>query len=159
MIVGDKGKMLRHRLIPDAQAQEFGKPPQVLPRSPGHYVEWINACKGGPPAGSNFVDHAAHLAEVVLLGNIAIRTQGEALLGRREPAVHQLRAGQRADQPAVPGAGACSRRGHHRLLGGGATADRPRTGLPFWHIDWFQPMCLVTHRVTSSKQLVPGPRH
>ncbi len=27
------------------------------------------------PAGSNFVDHAAHLAAVVLMGNIAIRTQ------------------------------------------------------------------------------------
>ncbi len=78
MIVGDKGKMLRHRLIPDSKAREFGKPPKVLPRSPGHWVEWINACKGGPPAGSNFVDHAAHLAEVVLLGNIAIRT-GEKL--------------------------------------------------------------------------------
>jgi len=75
LIVGDKGKMLRHRLIPDAKAQEYGKPPKVLARSPGHYVEWINACKGGPPAGSNFVDHAAHLAEVVLLGNIAIRTK------------------------------------------------------------------------------------
>jgi len=78
LIVGDKGKMLHHRLIPDKRAREFGKPPRVLPRSPGHYVEWINACKGGPPAGSNFVDHAAHLAEVVLLGNIAIRT-GEKL--------------------------------------------------------------------------------
>ncbi len=78
MIVGDKGKMLRHRLIPDAKAREFGKPPRILERSPGHYVEWIEACKGGKPAGSNFVDHAAHLAEVVILGNIAIRT-GERL--------------------------------------------------------------------------------
>jgi predicted dehydrogenase len=75
MIVGDKGKMIGHRLIPDAKAQEFGKPPRVLPRSPGHYLEWLNACKGGPPAGSNFADHAAYLAEVVLLGNIAIRTK------------------------------------------------------------------------------------
>jgi len=72
--VGDKGKMLGHRLIPEAKAKEVGKPPRVLPRSPGHYQEWILACKGGAPAGSNFVDHAAHLAEVVLLGNIAIRT-------------------------------------------------------------------------------------
>ncbi len=47
----------------------------MLPRSPGHYLEWIQACKGAAPAGSNFVDHAAHLAEVVLLGNIAIRTK------------------------------------------------------------------------------------
>ena len=75
MLVGDKGKMLRHRLIPDAQMREFGKPPRVLARSPGHYIEWINACKGGPPGGSDFVDHAAHLAEVVQLGNIAIRTK------------------------------------------------------------------------------------
>jgi hypothetical protein len=75
MIVGDKGKMLRHRLIPDVKMREFGKPPRVLARSPGHYVEWINACKGGPPAGSNFVDHAAHLAEIVQLGNIAIRAK------------------------------------------------------------------------------------
>ncbi len=75
MIVGDKGKIYGHRLIPDVKAREYGKPPRVLARSPGHYVEWINACKGGPPAGSNFVDHAAHLAEVVLLGNIAIRTK------------------------------------------------------------------------------------
>lgn len=75
MIVGDKGKMMEHRLIPESKQQAFGKPPQVLARSPGHYVEWINACKGGPPAGSNFVDHAAHLTEVVLLGNIAIRTK------------------------------------------------------------------------------------
>jgi len=75
MIVGDKGKMLGHRLIPERRAQEVGRPPRVLPRSPGHYKEWIDACKGGPAAGSNFVDHAAHLAEVVLLGNIAIRTK------------------------------------------------------------------------------------
>jgi predicted dehydrogenase len=75
LIIGDKGKMLEHRIVPEARAREVGKPPQVLPRSPGHYVEWINACKGGPPAGSNFVDHAAHLAEVVLLGNISIRTK------------------------------------------------------------------------------------
>jgi hypothetical protein len=33
----------------------------------------------GPPAGSNFVDHAAYLAEVVLLGNIAIRTKEKLL--------------------------------------------------------------------------------
>ena len=86
MIVGDKGKMFRHRLIPDVKMREFGKPPRVLARSPGHYVEWINACKGGPPAGSNFVDHAAHLAEIVQLGNIASAHEGEALLGRGEPA-------------------------------------------------------------------------
>jgi len=73
MYVGDKGVMLRDRLIPDKKLTEFGRAPQKLARSPGHWKEWFDACRGGKPAGSNFPDHAAHLAEVVLLGNIAIR--------------------------------------------------------------------------------------
>ncbi len=79
MVVGDKGIMLDHRIIPEAKAREIGRPPQKLERSPGHYKEWIDACKGGKPAGSNFVDHAAHLTEVVLLGNTAIRTHQKLL--------------------------------------------------------------------------------
>lgn len=75
LIVGDEGMLLGHQLLPQARAEKIGKPPQTLERSPGHYQEWIDACKGGKPAGSNFVDHAGHLAAVVLLGNIAIRTQ------------------------------------------------------------------------------------
>jgi len=72
LYVGDKGKMLGHRLIPESRNNEYGKPPEVLPRSPGHHKEWILACKGGPPAGSNF-DVSGPMAEVVLLGNIAVR--------------------------------------------------------------------------------------
>lgn len=75
LTVGDKGKMYGHELIPAERAKEVGPPPRVVSRSPGHYVEWIQACKGGAPAGSDFVLHAAHLAEVVLLGNIALRTK------------------------------------------------------------------------------------
>jgi predicted dehydrogenase len=73
MYVGDKGIMLGSRLIPDKKMTEFGQAPKKLERSPGHWKEWLDACRGGKPAGSNFADHAAHLAEVVLLGNIAIR--------------------------------------------------------------------------------------
>jgi len=73
LYVGDKGKMLGCRLIPESRRREYGKPPQKLERSPGHYKEWIIACKGGKPAGSNFPDHAGMLAQVVLMGNIAIR--------------------------------------------------------------------------------------
>ncbi len=72
LFVGDKGKMLGHRLLPEARSKEYGKPPKVLPRSPGHHKEWIAACKGGEPAGSNF-DVAGPLTEVVLLGNVALR--------------------------------------------------------------------------------------
>jgi len=72
LYVGDKGKMLGHRLIPESRSKEYGRPPTVLPRSPGHHKEWILACKGGEPAGSNF-DISGPLTEVVLLGNIAVR--------------------------------------------------------------------------------------
>ena len=72
LYVGDKGKMLGHRLLPESRNQEYGKPPRVLPRSPGHHKEWIAACKGGEPAGSNF-EVSGPMAEVVLLGNIAVR--------------------------------------------------------------------------------------
>jgi predicted dehydrogenase len=72
LYVGDKGKMLNHRLIPEARMKEYKRPPATLPRSPGHHKEWILACKGGPPAGSNF-EVSGPMAEVVLLGNIAVR--------------------------------------------------------------------------------------
>jgi len=73
LFIGDKGKILNGRLIPEARQKEFGAPPQKLERSPGHHQEWIDACKGGKPAGSNFPDHAGLLAQVVLMGNIALR--------------------------------------------------------------------------------------
>jgi len=72
LFVGDRGKMFGYLIIPESRRKEFGKPPQVLDRSPGHHQEWIDACKGGKPAGSNF-DHAGPLAEAVLLGNVALR--------------------------------------------------------------------------------------
>jgi len=74
-IIGEKANILGHRPIPESKSREIGRPKRVLDRSPGHYREWIDACKGGKPAGSDFVNHAAHLAEVVLLGNIALRTE------------------------------------------------------------------------------------
>jgi len=73
LYVGTKGKMLGDRLIPESRQKEYGKPPQKIERSPGHHKEWILACKGGKPAGSNFPDHAGLLAQVVLLGNLALR--------------------------------------------------------------------------------------
>lgn len=74
LFIGDKGKMLGYRLIPESRQKEYSKPPQKLPRSPGHHKEWINACKGGEPARSSF-DWAGPLTEVVLLGNIALKME------------------------------------------------------------------------------------
>ncbi|MBN1816582.1 MAG: Gfo/Idh/MocA family oxidoreductase [Sedimentisphaerales bacterium] len=74
LFVGDKGKILDGRIIPESKQKEYTMPPKSLPRSPGHYEEWITACKGGEPAGSNF-SFAGPLTEVVLLGNIALRLE------------------------------------------------------------------------------------
>jgi hypothetical protein len=81
LFVGDKGKMLGYTIIPESKRKEFGTPPKVIPRSPGHHQEWIDACKGGKPAGSNF-DHAGPLAEAVLLGNVALRPELKEKLTR-----------------------------------------------------------------------------
>jgi predicted dehydrogenase len=72
--IGEKGTLMGHRLVPESRMQSYGRPPKVLPRSPGQYKEWVDACRGGPPAGSDFVAHSGLLTETPLLGNIAIRT-------------------------------------------------------------------------------------
>jgi predicted dehydrogenase len=74
LLIGDQGKILDRRLIPVAKFKDSPAPPKTIPRSPGHYIEWIEACKGGKPGGSKF-DWAGPLAEVVLLGNVALRPQ------------------------------------------------------------------------------------
>ena len=79
MLVGDDGVILTDwdngwHMFPEDRAKEYGMPPEVLARSPGHHEEWIQACKGGPKAGSNF-DWAGPLTEGVLLGNVALRSQ------------------------------------------------------------------------------------
>jgi hypothetical protein len=52
--------------------QSCGRPPTVLPRSVGHEKEWVDACRGGEPDGSDFVAHSGLLTETALLGNIAM---------------------------------------------------------------------------------------
>lgn len=70
---GEKGTIMGHRLIPESKMKAYGRPPKKLARSVGHYKEFVDACRGGPPAGSNFVDHAGLLSEVCMLGNVALR--------------------------------------------------------------------------------------
>ncbi len=74
LLIGEHGFILGNTVFPEARAREVGDIPSTLPRSPGHYQEWISACKGGPPAGANF-NWAGPLAETVLLGNIALRRE------------------------------------------------------------------------------------
>ena len=83
LIMGSKTMVLADatyasvRIIPELRMKELAStlPPKTIPRiEGGHFAEWVRACKGGVPAGSNF-DHASRLAETVLLGNVAIRAR------------------------------------------------------------------------------------
>jgi hypothetical protein len=49
-----------------------------MPRSPGHYEEWLEACKGGPKPVSNF-GYAGPLTETMLLGVLALYAPGKRL--------------------------------------------------------------------------------
>jgi len=79
LYVGSKGMILGNtdsgRIIPESKMQSYKLPPKTLPRSNFKNIatgEWVRACHGGEPASCNF-DVGGLLAEVVLLGNIAIR--------------------------------------------------------------------------------------
>lgn len=74
LIIGDEGYILGNRVFPDGRRSDVGEVPETIWRSPGHYREWLDACRGGRPPGSNF-DWAGPLAEIVLLGNVALRSE------------------------------------------------------------------------------------
>jgi predicted dehydrogenase len=77
LLVGEKGFILSNQnsvVFPESCAKAAEAVAHSIPLSPGHYKEWILACKGGKKAGSNF-DWAGPLAESVLLGNVALRVQ------------------------------------------------------------------------------------
>jgi hypothetical protein len=74
LLIGDAGFILGNRIFPESRRREFEVPAPFLERSPGHYLEWAQACKGGKSAGANF-DWAGPLAEAVLLGNIPLRVE------------------------------------------------------------------------------------
>ncbi len=82
VLMGDKGMVTtgcygeRTRLVPAAKMKDYKLPPQLLTRSPGHYRDWIRACKGGDPACSNF-GVAGPFVQWMLLGVIAMKFEGK----------------------------------------------------------------------------------
>ena len=78
LFIGDKGMITTGtygewtRLLPVEKMRDYEFPPEFLPRSPGHYRDWISACKGGVPACSNF-GVSSPFTEWVGLGALAIR--------------------------------------------------------------------------------------
>jgi hypothetical protein len=97
LFVGEKGKLTfgaitagTHpgqsgpRFIPEGMRHSYRPPKRTIPRVKGkgrwvkasrHEEEWLRACKGGRPACSRF-EVAGPLAEMVLLGNVALLADG-----------------------------------------------------------------------------------
>jgi hypothetical protein len=79
LLVGDKGAITcagwsgMPRLLPMSLHQSYVRPAKTIPRVAGHHADWLQACKGGTPACSNF-DYGARLTEFVLLGALALKT-------------------------------------------------------------------------------------
>jgi predicted dehydrogenase len=79
LIVGDKGMLTcagwsgMPRLLPLELHRSYKRPPKTLPRVAGHHADWLQACKGGTPACSNF-GYGARLTEFMLLGSLPLRT-------------------------------------------------------------------------------------
>jgi hypothetical protein len=103
LYIGEKGLLLGTELFPEPDHDLVRGLPRLLPLSPGHHQEWIDACRGGPRAGSDFVNHSGLLTEICLLGNVAVRCPGTRLVwdgpslqvANHPPANQYLRRGYR----------------------------------------------------------------
>lgn len=77
LFVGDCGMLAadygRYVLLPKEKFVDFEPPAPTIPDSPGHWNEWVQACKTGSPTTCNFT-YSGRLTETVLLGVAAYRT-------------------------------------------------------------------------------------
>jgi hypothetical protein len=104
--IGDKGILTNNsyaaniRLLPESRHKSYKLPPQLLTRSPGHYRDWIRACKGGDPACSNF-SVAGPFTEWTLLGAIAVRFEGKIEWDSEKMRVTNIAEANRYVKPTI----------------------------------------------------------
>jgi predicted dehydrogenase len=80
--IGDKGSLVAgtygenpQLCDPTRNAELVAKPlPEKYPRTEGVYKEWIDAIKGGTQPESSIPGHAEPLTEMIVLGNLAVRS-------------------------------------------------------------------------------------
>ena len=84
LYVGTKGKIYHGshggmpQLLPGDLLDAARAVKKTMPRSPGHHLEWLQACSGRGTAVSNF-SYSGPLTETVLLGVLAQRAPGRRL--------------------------------------------------------------------------------
>jgi predicted dehydrogenase len=84
LYVGSRGKMYHGshggmpQVLPAELHEEAKRVPKTMDRSPGHYEEWVEGCRGGKRPAASF-DYSGPLTETVLLGVLALRSPGTRL--------------------------------------------------------------------------------
>jgi predicted dehydrogenase len=80
LFTGDKGRIMcagwagTPRIIPESKMRQYRLPPKTLARTRGIYRDWIDACKTGGRACSDF-SYSGPMTEVILMGVVAMRTE------------------------------------------------------------------------------------
>ncbi len=82
--IGEKGILLTHdwaaqkyEFFPSADFVDVEATAVRVPLSEkGHYLDWVDACKGAAPPGMSSFEYASRLTETVLLGLVAYRSGG-----------------------------------------------------------------------------------
>lgn len=81
LLIGEKGSFYskndygaEHTLLPKAKFKDVKEPEATMPKSPGHFKEFVEAIQTNDPkkAFSNF-DYAGRLTETVVLGVVALK--------------------------------------------------------------------------------------
>jgi predicted dehydrogenase len=84
LYIGSKGKMYHGshggmpQLLPGELHEAAKKVPKTMERSPGHYEEWVNACRGGKTPVASYA-YSGPMTEIVLLGVLSLRAPGTRL--------------------------------------------------------------------------------
>ena len=84
LYIGSKGKMFHSshggmpQLLPAELHEQAKAVPKTMERSPGHYEEWVQACRGGKTPVANF-DYSGPMTETALLGVLSLRAPGRRL--------------------------------------------------------------------------------
>ena len=140
IFVGDKGIITcagwsgMPRLLPLELHREYERPAKTLPRVEGHHADWLQACKGGKPASSNF-DYGSRLCEFIMLGNVALRAQKRLQLGRPEHEGHQRARGRRVPEERPTGRAGSSRSRARRHAGVDALEGGDRGAARAGHVE------------------------
>lgn len=85
LFIGDLGKMTCEtyggspQFTPDSKVKSFPTPNESLQRSPGHFKEFVEACQGKRLGNMAHFDYAGPFTEMVLLGNLSVRTGKKVL--------------------------------------------------------------------------------